>query len=78
MVHGRLVAELHWEHGKKNGTDKQWYPDGRKLRQGHWIRDKLHGLLVVWSPEGRVSVQYEMNHGVILREWIDPGVITDL
>ncbi|MDB6081688.1 MAG: hypothetical protein JWO53_960 [Chlamydiia bacterium] len=65
---GRLIAE----YGCKDGSRKEWYPNGALKRDLHFAQDEFDGVQKQYYPSGKLYISAEFTKGVldgVYEEW---------
>lgn len=53
-----LINETNYENGKKEGTEKKFYPNGNMAQLITWKQDKLHGLSKEYFKGGNIKLEF--------------------
>lgn len=73
----RQVISWQYDHGKRNGKNIWWFPNGQKWREANYQNGQIDGKFSEWTPDGRL-IASELYHagrrwGTKI-DWYEPGV----
>ncbi|HEX4138743.1 MAG TPA: hypothetical protein VHY09_00230 [Candidatus Methylacidiphilales bacterium] len=73
--HGRLVAEMSFRNGKKDGVSTQYFPSGRVNFEKSYRNNAMHGESREWFEDGKLKRRMVHEFGFLLEngEWDEEG-----
>ncbi len=74
----RLVSEIEFQNGMKNGMSREWLHNRKLVFEHHYLNNTRHGLQREWSDSGTLVTEEEFEHGICTRRktWNDDGGLT--
>jgi antitoxin component YwqK of YwqJK toxin-antitoxin module len=63
---GYKKAEIHFKHGKQDGTAKIWHDNGQLSNEANFRNGKLDGLSTEWLRNGKKSKERFFNEGKLI------------
>lgn len=72
---GRLVSEIEFRDGMKNGMSREWSCDGKLVFEHCYVNNTRHGPQREWSDSGALVSEEDFEHGICTRRktWNDDG-----
>lgn len=68
---GKLVEEITFKDGKKNGPWQRWFDNGKLWSKGAYVNDELEGEYEMNYPDGKAKLRGLYKQGMRMGVWID-------
>jgi antitoxin component YwqK of YwqJK toxin-antitoxin module len=62
FANGRRGAEIHFDHGTKNGLYSEWYDNGTKKREGEYLKGDPIGIWRFYYASGRKKAELDTSN----------------
>jgi antitoxin component YwqK of YwqJK toxin-antitoxin module len=72
---GKLISEVPFVEGFKEGVEREWYPSGQLRREKHLRGAGLHGVLREWFETGQLQIEAYYEYAILVKkkEWDENG-----